>query len=40
MFENGNSYNETVPKWKQTDMSIPQGRNADECLEKNYWKKG
>ena len=39
IFENGNKYTDTVPKWKQTDKSIPKGSNVDTWLENNYWKK-
>lgn len=39
VFENDNSYNDTVPKWTQKDKSIPKGSNVDTWLENNYWKK-
>lgn len=33
MFENGNSYNDTVPKWKQRDFGTEIYKTPEEKLE-------
>ena len=33
MFENGNSYNDTVPKWKQKDFGTEIYKTPEEKLE-------
>lgn len=33
VFENGNSYNDTVPKWKQTDFGTKIYQTPEEKLE-------
>lgn len=39
VFNNGNYYNESVPKWTPTDTGVFRKNYEDTWLENNYWKK-
>lgn len=40
IFENGNSFNDTVDKWHQTSTEGLKKCNADERLRRHYWEMG